>query len=75
MSGARKVEVLFPEKQIAERVTALAGEIAAAKPKDRLAAGERTPFVARLAAPPPGVVDALVKFVAPGDKDSLAPEG
>jgi len=44
-------------------------------PKDRLAAGERAPFVARLAAPPPGVVDALVKFVAPGDKDSLAPEG
>jgi predicted Zn finger-like uncharacterized protein len=44
-------------------------------PKDRLAAGERAPFVARLAASPPGVVDALVKFVAPGDKDSLAPEG
>jgi predicted Zn finger-like uncharacterized protein len=44
-------------------------------PKDRLAAGERAPFVARLAAPPPGVVDALVKFFAPGDKDSLAPEG
>ena len=44
-------------------------------PKDRLAPGERAPFVARLAAPPPGVVDALVKFVAPGDKDSLAPEG
>jgi predicted Zn finger-like uncharacterized protein len=44
-------------------------------PKDRLAAGERAGFVARLAAPPPGVVDALVKFVAPGDKDSLAPEG
>ena len=44
-------------------------------PKDRLAAGERAPFVARLASPPPGVVDALVKFVAPGDKDSLAPEG
>jgi predicted Zn finger-like uncharacterized protein len=44
-------------------------------PKDRLGAGERVPFVARLAAPPPGVVDALVKFVAPGDKDSLAPEG
>jgi len=44
-------------------------------PKDRLAAGERAPFVARLAAPPPGVVDALVKFVAPGDKNSLAPEG
>ena len=44
-------------------------------PKDRLAAGERTHFVARLAAPPPGVVDALVKFVAPSDKASLAPEG
>jgi predicted Zn finger-like uncharacterized protein len=44
-------------------------------PKDRLAAGERAHFVARLAAPPSGVVDALVKFVAPGDKDSLAPEG
>jgi len=44
-------------------------------PKDRLAAGERLPFVARLASPPPGVVDALVKFVAPRDKDSLAPEG
>ena len=43
-------------------------------PKDRLAAGERAPFVARLAAPPPGVVDALVKFVAPSDKVSLAPE-
>jgi len=44
-------------------------------PKDRLAVGERASFVARLAAPPPGVVDALVKFVAPSDKDSLAPEG
>jgi predicted Zn finger-like uncharacterized protein len=44
-------------------------------PKDRLAAGERVHFVARLASPPPGVVDALVKFLAPGDKDSLAPEG
>ena len=44
-------------------------------PKDRLAAGERAPFVARLAAPPPGVVDALVKFVAPGDKLSPGPEG
>jgi predicted Zn finger-like uncharacterized protein len=44
-------------------------------PKNRLAAGERAPFVARLAASPPGVVDALVKFAAPGDKDSLAPEG
>jgi hypothetical protein len=44
-------------------------------PKDRLEAGDRVPFVARLASPPPGVVDALVKFVAPRDKDSLAPEG
>jgi predicted Zn finger-like uncharacterized protein len=44
-------------------------------PKDRLAAGERAHFVARLAAPPPGVVDALVKFVAPGDKVALGPEG
>jgi predicted Zn finger-like uncharacterized protein len=44
-------------------------------PKDRLAAGERAHFVARLAAPPPGVVDALVKFVAPGDKLSPGPEG
>jgi predicted Zn finger-like uncharacterized protein len=44
-------------------------------PKDRLAAGERVSFVARLASPPPGVVDALVKFIAPRDKDSLAPEG
>jgi hypothetical protein len=44
-------------------------------PKARLAAGERVPFLARLAAPPPGVIDALVKFAAPGDKDSLAPEG
>jgi len=44
-------------------------------PKPRLAAGERAAFVARLAAAPPGVVDALVKFVAPSDKDSLAPEG
>ena len=36
MSGARTVEVLFPEKVIAERVTTLAAEIAAAKPKDLL---------------------------------------
>lgn len=36
MSGARKVEVLFSEKQIAERTAALAIEIAATKPKDLL---------------------------------------
>ena len=36
MSGARKVEVLFTEKEIADRVTALAAKIAAVKPKDLL---------------------------------------
>lgn len=36
MSGARKVEVLFSEKQIADRTTELASEIAAVKPKDLL---------------------------------------
>ena len=44
-------------------------------PKDRLAAGERAAFRARLVAPPPGVVDALVKFAAPGDNSALGPEG
>jgi predicted Zn finger-like uncharacterized protein len=44
-------------------------------PKDRLASRERTSFAARLAAPPEGVRDALVKFVAPGDKVALNPEG
>jgi predicted Zn finger-like uncharacterized protein len=44
-------------------------------PKDRLAVGERAHFVARLTAPPPGVVDALVKFVPPGDKLGPGPEG
>lgn len=36
MSGARKVEVLFSERQIADRTTELASEIAAVKPKDLL---------------------------------------
>ena len=36
MSGARKVEILFSEKQIADRTSALATEIAATKPKDLL---------------------------------------
>jgi hypoxanthine phosphoribosyltransferase len=36
MSGARKVEVLFAEKEIAERVSALAAKIAAIEPKDLL---------------------------------------
>ncbi len=44
-------------------------------PKNRLARGERVGFTARLAAPPEGVADALVKFVAPGDKVAANPEG
>jgi hypothetical protein len=40
-------------------------------PKTRLGAGERVPFRARLAAPPAGVRDVLVKFAAPGDKGSF----
>jgi hypothetical protein len=44
-------------------------------PKSRLARGERVRFTARLAAPPEGVEDALVKFVAPGDKVLANPEG
>jgi hypothetical protein len=37
-------------------------------PKISLNARERVPFRARLAAPPAGVRDVLVKFSAPGDK-------
>ena len=37
-------------------------------PKASLNARERVPFRARLAAPPAGVRDVLVKFAAPGDK-------
>ncbi|HYA74687.1 MAG TPA: MJ0042-type zinc finger domain-containing protein [Roseiarcus sp.] len=44
-------------------------------PKDRLARGERVRFAARLATPPGGIADALVKFVAPGDKIAPNPEG
>jgi predicted Zn finger-like uncharacterized protein len=44
-------------------------------PKNRLARGERVRFAARLAAPPGGIADALVKFVAPGDKIAPDPEG
>jgi predicted Zn finger-like uncharacterized protein len=44
-------------------------------PKERLARGERVGFAARLAAPPEGAEDALVKFVAPGDKVRVDPEG
>jgi predicted Zn finger-like uncharacterized protein len=44
-------------------------------PKDALAPHERASFAARLAAPPEGAKDALVKFVAPGDKIAPNPEG
>jgi hypothetical protein len=40
-------------------------------PKDRLGARERVAFRARLASPPPGVRDVLVKFDAPRDKASF----
>jgi hypothetical protein len=40
----------------------------AREPKDRLGPHERVAFRARLAAPPAGVRDVLVKFGAPGDK-------
>ena len=36
MSGPRKVEVLFSEKEIIQRVEGIAAEVAAAKPKDLL---------------------------------------
>jgi len=36
MSGPRKVEVLFSEKEIIKRVEGIAAEVAAAKPKDLL---------------------------------------
>ncbi len=40
-------------------------------PKSRLGAHERVTFRARLAAPPAGVRDVLVKFAAPGDKGTF----
>jgi hypothetical protein len=40
-------------------------------PKTRFGAHERVTFRARLAAPPAGVRDVLVKFAAPGDKGSF----
>ena len=43
-------------------------------PKTSLDARERVPFRARLAAPPAGVRDVLVKFSAPGDKGGLFTE-
>jgi predicted Zn finger-like uncharacterized protein len=44
-------------------------------PKTRLASRESVRFVARLAAPPEGAAEALVKFVAPGDKVAGSAEG
>ena len=41
------------------------------EPKPRLGPHERVAFRARLAAPPSGVRDVLVKFAAPGDKASF----
>ena len=43
-------------------------------PKTSLNARERVPFRARLAAPPAGVREVLVKFDAPGDKGGLFTE-
>jgi hypothetical protein len=40
-------------------------------PKTSLNARERVPFRARLAAPPAGVRDVLVKFAAPGNKGAF----
>jgi hypothetical protein len=40
-------------------------------PKASLGARERVPFRARLAGPPAGVRDVLVKFIAPGNKGSF----
>jgi len=44
-------------------------------PKARLLPGERVPFRTRLASPPTGVADALVKFAAVGDKESRTGDG
>ena len=43
----------------------------ARSPKSSLGARERVTFRARLAAPPAGVHDVLVKFAAPGDKGAF----
>ena len=44
-------------------------------PKNRLGPNEEAPFRARLAAPPEGARDVLVKFTAAGDKAPLAEAG
>ena len=43
----------------------------ARSPKTRLGARERVPFRARLAAPPAGVREVLVKFAEPGNKGAF----
>lgn len=47
----------------------------ASAPKGRLGPNEQVPFRTRLAAPPDGVSDVLVRFTAVGDKLSPAKEG
>jgi len=77
IANLRGTEAATPDLRIALRA-ADGRELyvwAARPPKDRLARGESAHFAARLAAPPSGIVDALVKFVAPGDKVALNPEG
>jgi len=44
-------------------------------PKSRLGPNEETPFRARLAAPPEGAKDVLVKFASAGDKAPLGEAG
>ena len=44
-------------------------------PKSRLGANEETPFRARLATPPEGAKDVLVKFASAGDKAPLGEAG
>lgn len=77
VANLRSAETAAPDLRIALR-GADGRELyvwTARAPKDRLARGERVRFTARLAAPPEGVVDALVKFAAPEDKVARNPEG
>jgi hypothetical protein len=69
----RQVETLVPNLRLALR-----GQDqrelyvwTAQEPKSRLGPHERVGFRARLAAPPAGVRDVLVKLAAPGDKASF----
>ena len=77
IANLRQSETAIPALRIALRA-ADGRELyvwSASAPRERLTSRERTSFAARLAAPPEGVRDALVKFVAPGDKIALNPEG